>query len=930
MTPEDWQRVKPILASALELDPANRASFLKEACADPSLREEIQSLIFAHEQAGALNSAALPSFPESVLSTRLQLTSGTRLGDFQILSLLGAGGMGEVYRARDLRLERDVAIKVLPKFVSFDPERLRRFEQEAKAAAGLNHPNILAVFQMGTHEGAPYLVSELLEGETLREQVKRGPMPPKKAVDYGVQIAHGLAAAHEKGIVHRDLKPENLFVTRDGRIKILDFGLAKLLHAEGETQLTKQTLDTQPGAVLGTVGYMSPEQVRGLAADHRADIFAFGAILYELLTGKRAFHKSTFADTMSAILNDDPPPASQVSPSVPHAIERAVHRCLEKRPEQRFQSASDLGFALEALSDSEAAPAGGVAKSRSALPLKAIFAVLLVAALIWIGSTLFSQPAPLKLGRAVQLTNDGKMKDRLVTDGTRLYFDEQVADNVTIAQVSTFGGETGNLPTVMPFPQIEDISPRGSELLIKAEGADVDAALWLLPVPSGAPRRLGNVSASIASWLPDGERIAYVKADTDLYVVNADGTGSNKLLSKSGIQGVASSPDGRWFRLNIWDKQRQKTALWEVRADGSDLHQVLPIEWNKRSHICCAHWTGDGKYFLFVATNLDFGGGGDIWALSECHLPLFGCKARPVQLTDGPLAYREPIPSRDGRKIFTIGEQKRAEVIRYDNRSRQYTRLLSGSSAVGVEYSRDGQWVTWVSYPENTLWCSKVDGSDRRQLTFPPLVILFPRWSPDSKRIAFTTHEPDRPWKIYTISRDGGTPEPLFLEEHRQLLAAWGPNGNSVAIGRPNRENPMAIELLDLKTGKATEIPGSQDLWQPAWSPDGRYIVAQSKDYRRLMVFDSTIGKWTEMAQGILSGSQFSHDSKYVYFEDFGKAVYRVPVQGGKKELVVDFKDLRRPIVPSWALWFGLTPDDSLLTMRDLGTQEIYAFDVLP
>src|SRR5438477_5734400 len=248
--------------------------------------------------------------------------------------------MGEVYRAWDLRLERDVAIKVLPRFVSFDPERLHRFEQEAKAAAALNHPNILAVFQMGTYEGVSYLVSELLEGETLREQVKDGPIPPKKASNYGLQIAHGLAAAHEKGIVHRDLKPENLFVTSDGRIKILDFGLAKLTHQESATQLTKHTSDTEPGAVLGTVGYMSPEQVRGLVADHRSDIFAFGAILYEMLSGKRAFQGETKADTMNAILSEDPPTLSRVAPNISRAFAQLVHRCMEKNPERRFQSAS--------------------------------------------------------------------------------------------------------------------------------------------------------------------------------------------------------------------------------------------------------------------------------------------------------------------------------------------------------------------------------------------------------------------------------------------------------------------------------------------------------------------------------------------------------------------------------------------------------------
>jgi serine/threonine protein kinase/tetratricopeptide (TPR) repeat protein len=381
MTPEDWQRVKPILDSALQLDSTQRPAFLNQVCADASLRREIESLIGAHEQAGtgALNSRAL------LHST---LDKGVRLGDFQILSLLGAGGMGEVYRARDLRLDRDVAIKVLPKFVSLDPERLRRFEQEAKAAAALNHPNILAVFHMGSYQDAPYLVSELLEGETLREQVKRGPAPPKKAIDYALQIAHGLAAAHEKGVVHRDLKPENLFVTRDGRVKILDFGLAKLLHTDGETQLTKQTLDTQPGAVLGTVGYMAPEQVRGLAADHRADIFAFGAILYELLTGKRAFHRSTFADTMSAILNEDPLPVSQTMPNIPPALERAVQRCLEKSPDQRFQSASDLAFALELSSDVSRVATSVPASVKSRTPWKWITAtgialILVSGVLLW-------------------------------------------------------------------------------------------------------------------------------------------------------------------------------------------------------------------------------------------------------------------------------------------------------------------------------------------------------------------------------------------------------------------------------------------------------------------------------------------------------------------------------------------------------------------
>src|ERR1700686_3062877 len=266
----------------------------------------------------------------------MALTPGAKLGQYEIRSPLGAGGMGEVYRARDTRLDREVAIKVLPEFVSSDPDRLWRFEQEARAAAALNHPNILAVHQMGTYEGMPYLVSELLEGETLRESLSHGPVPLRKAIDYGVQIAHGVTAAHEKGIIHRDLKPENLFVTRDGRVKILDFGLAKLTQVkaaslEGATVTVQERTD--PGHVLGTIGYMSPEQVGGQAADHRADIFALGNVLYEVLTGKRAFHGPTPADTMSAILNQEPPSISQLAPRTPLSLQRVVHRCLEKNPE---------------------------------------------------------------------------------------------------------------------------------------------------------------------------------------------------------------------------------------------------------------------------------------------------------------------------------------------------------------------------------------------------------------------------------------------------------------------------------------------------------------------------------------------------------------------------------------------------------------------
>src|SRR5947208_1263383 len=283
------------------------------------------------------------------------ISPNTTIAQYTIVSKIGEGGMGEVYRARDAKLGRDVAIKVLPAALSENADRLNRFEQEAQAAGALNHPNILSIYHIGTHEGAPYIVSELLEGETLRERMAGGALQQRKAIDYGLQIAKGLAAAHEKGIVHRDIKPDNIFITDGGRVKILDFGLAKLTSATdgtSQTEVPTRKVNTDPGTVMGTMGYMSPEQLKGQHIDHRSDIFSFGAILYEMLSGKRAFRGDSMAETMSAILREDPPDLSETNKAISPALERVVRHCLEKNPAERFHSARDLAFAIESLSGS--------------------------------------------------------------------------------------------------------------------------------------------------------------------------------------------------------------------------------------------------------------------------------------------------------------------------------------------------------------------------------------------------------------------------------------------------------------------------------------------------------------------------------------------------------------------------------------------------
>jgi len=374
LTPERWQRARDILHEAMEMEHEDMSAYLDSQCAsDPSLRAELKELLAAEGEIDSsfLEKPALANAtPPSQTSDRTSvLPSGTTLGPYVIQSLIGAGGMGEVYRARDASLKRDVAIKVLPASFSRDPDRLRRFQLEAEAAAALNHTNILSIFHIGQQDGSPYIVTELLEGETLRDRLRRGALKLRDAIDIAIQAAKGLAAAHEKGIAHRDLKPENLFLAKDGHVKILDFGLAKLMQptAGSDTPTASLRDHTDAGRVLGTVGYMSPEQVRGQPADTRSDIFSLGCVLYEMLTGKRAFRKPTSVETMNAILNEDPPAASDITRAIPPALERVVHRCLDKSPERRFQSAADLAFALDALSDSAAAGTG-VTRGTAAQP----------------------------------------------------------------------------------------------------------------------------------------------------------------------------------------------------------------------------------------------------------------------------------------------------------------------------------------------------------------------------------------------------------------------------------------------------------------------------------------------------------------------------------------------------------------------------------
>jgi serine/threonine protein kinase/Tol biopolymer transport system component len=870
---EQFLRAGELYHAAMELAPEARSDFLAGACAgEDELRHEVESLLRAREQAdGFIAGKVAGVVAEIAAQQQTPSLIGHSLSHYQVLSLLGAGGMGEVYLAQDTRLGRKVALKLLPRAFTRDPERLRRFQQEALATSALNHPNILTVYDIGEAStefgGTPFIVAELLEGEELRKQLKQVPLPVRKTIEYARQIAAGLAAAHDKGVVHRDLKPENLFVTKDGLMKILDFGLAKLTERRGDggterrgdanspsCPVAQSPSLTAPGTVMGTVGYMSPEQVRGQEADHRSDIFSFGVILYEMLAGRRAFQGESSAETMAAIVKEEPPELTEANPKIPPQLERIVSHCLEKQPARRFQTASDLGFALEALltpsgsrlQEETASTAATTASSaprwnrRAALSIVATALVLLAAVFVW---PYFTRPAPDARQMKLSLSLPEKTIFRNIAvspDGAWLAFTAETGSK----QLWTLGLATGEARPVAgsegakhPFwsPDSRFIGFFTSDKLKKVEVAGG------LPITI-CDAREGNGG----SWNREGMIIFGTLDGGELWRVPATGGAialvlqSNLKLQEGVLRFPNFLPDGHHFLYSMSSNNKEVRGIYVGALDGRT-RQRLVGDYSNAIYVSSDIRKPDNGYLLFghekalMAQPFDAGTlrlGGEPVAVAGQIATLVNSVYRNFSASGNGVLIFDPEPNRQQKLALWV-----------DRAGKTINTLKQFADMRVARIAPDGRHFVASNYDLQTnnfdLWLSDVTGGNTVRFTFDPGNDSFPVWSPDASRIAWAASRSGN-FQLYekAVNRTGQE-TPLLQSNHNKAPTDWSRDGRYIIYRQSDPKTQFdiwALPLFDeqppfpLLQSEANESAGTL-------SPDGHWLAYHSDESGRYEVY---------------------------------------------------------------------------------------------
>ncbi len=792
----------------------------------------------------------------AIIRSSLPYSAGERFGPYEIVSPLGGGGMGEVYQARDTRLGRDVAVKVLPAAFAGNADRLRRFEQEARAAAALNHPNIVAVFDVGTQNETPYVVSELLEGDTLRARLKNGALGVSRAVDYAVQMAHGLEAAHDKGIVHRDLKPENVFVTRDGRVKILDFGLAKL-REEAEppgvaATMSTTTPNTASGTMVGTFVYMSPEQLRTQPVDDRTDIFAFGAILYEMLAGRRPFQGPTIPDTIGAVLLKDPADLTLINHEVPVGLNLIVQRALEKEPERRFQSAHDLAFALETIRTAHVAMgavAAGLPGARRLLPRRLLEWVLVSAAVLTllfvsVARTPERTPAPAVIRLTVTLPDGVVSPHSLAT---------QLA-----------------------------VSPDGKYLAFTAQAGGDPARLWLRPFDTARARPVpGTDEATGPFWSPDGAHVAFFAGSELKRLSIASGTVQTicDVLAATGSM-TSRESTGAWSRTDtiLFGVAEPGQRLFRVAASGGEVAPATHLEQNDVSH-SRPEFLGDDRHFSFALNAgerdpdvyvgsldgfdralLKRGNGGAPRYVAPDRLLFVRERTLLTQRFDPKrfvlrgeaevVADDLPVEgsgsglygvSQTGLLVYRTGSNPLSQLAWFDDTGRNLGIVGEPGNLVMMGLSPDGLRAAYgrrdLSTGVQNIWVMDLTRNVPTRLTFGTSVDADATWSPDGRQIAFASTRDGRK-NLYVISANGGSERVLLASTGPSLSPdAWSPDGRFVLYHASPPRELMALPLAGERKPFVVVKPPAGAVDEAAFSADGRWVAYNADESGRHEVY---------------------------------------------------------------------------------------------
>ena len=849
---------------------------------------------------------------------------------YRIIEKLGAGGMGVVYKAEDTRLGRLVALKFLPPEGRQDAHAQARFEREAQAASALNHHNICTVYDIGEQDGQTFIAMELLEGVTLQEKMGARPLPLDVLLDYALQVAAALEAAHEHGIVHRDIKPSNIFITSRGEVKLADFGLAKRVMMDGAAKGEAPTMSvsiTGRGAIVGTVAYMSPEQAQDKDVDARSDIFSFGVVLYEMATGKRAFPGESAVTILAAILHKEPKPIRELNVQVSEELQRIVSKTLEKDREDRYQTTRELMVDLRRLAKKEIERPAESSKERRPRKWIGIVAAMVVCAVVaWIALTGRSRPsefAPLPMEQ-LTFSNDSKGPS-IFTDGSRIYFVSGQAP----FEMSVKGGEAVPLRAAIGTMSILDISPDGSEFLLLQSDLNDETqrgTLWTMPVLGGAAKRLGNVTARGASYSLDGKLIAFNEKES-VYVCDADGKNVKKIWDTHHmVPGNPSfSPDSKRVRVTISRSTLEDdiTRIWELDVDGSNPHVLaLPEHWPPDSDVYDGMWTMGGKHFVF---NSSKDGSNNVYEYIE-PWPHLWRKPYAVRLTPEQPEVIATAPSRDGDGLFVVGRTAQGAMHFYDEKEKRFVPYLGGLAATQFVISRDRKWMVYSDYPRGYLWRCRLDGSEKLQLTNS--LSQMPTWSPDGRWIAYSDwHE------LYRVSVDGGTPEKLTSEGFQEVLPSWSPDGKAIYFNDYPIAGHFRIRILDLATGKVLTMPGSDGYYAPQWSPDGQYLAATQNPPKSLAVYSVKTRQWARLRVFEHDWGFFvwSPDSKSIYVmrgpaevatgEPTG--IYRLTIPEGKWELYANFTDVS-PFVNGAQDFLSVTPEGRVATMSDTSVTQIY------